>query len=399
MSKKIILLLGLVGSGKSTIGNCLLNQSPDISQIDNPFMTDSGANGSRKLCEINGDKTDHYFRIKETSSLIIIDTIGYGDPNIDSDMYLKDLRKGIETVKNRIDIIIYVLQKGRIIKNDDSFFQTFQKEFNKFPPKNVLLIVTKCEKGWVKRQNNPVLRKILENCDYKYTEFNMRFDRDDDPPDSINYNRNQRQITINDLVICVHQLFMNTHKYKNILLIGNTGRGKSTTGNCLVNQSPKSDHIHNGPFVTSDGASGCTQSFQIEKLVKQKLKIIDTVGFGDPNIDYRTCLHSLKKAVESVGSQIDLIIFLFQKGRLRDIDVQFFEMARNELKSFTDSRSLLLVTKCEKGWVKENVGKSEDLKEALDNCHGNYLEFNLFFDNVGELDHERKDFNKNQRKS
>ena len=44
-------------------------------------------------------------------------------------------------------------------------------------------------------------------------------------------------------------------------LIGITGRGKSTTGNCLINMSGEMSLIQDHPFRTSDGASGCTLMF------------------------------------------------------------------------------------------------------------------------------------------
>ena len=84
-------------------------------------------------------------------------------------------------------------------------------------------------------------------------------------------------------------------------------------------------------------------------------------------------------------------------GRLRDIDVAFFELAQHEFRNYNEASSLLLVTKCEKGWVEKNVKKSEELRKALENCHGNYLEFDLYFD-YEHFGPDRKQFNRRQRK-
>ena len=62
---------------------------------------------------------------------------------------------------------------------------------------------------------------------------------------------------------------------KAILLLGITGRGKSTTGNVLLNQSPDKDKILNAPFAPDSGASGCTQVFNKQESDKHNLVIID----------------------------------------------------------------------------------------------------------------------------
>ena len=132
---------------------------------------------------------------------------------------------------------------------------------------------------------------------------------------------------------------------KAILLLGITGRGKSTTGNVLLNQSPDEDKILYAPFATDSGASGCTQFFNKQESDKHNLIIIDTVGFCDPNINHEKCLDNLRKAIKSVDNKVDLFICVFKKGRLTEDDVSFFQTAKKELKNFPKSNSLLIVTK------------------------------------------------------
>ncbi len=143
--------------------------------------------------------------------------------------------------------------------------------------------------------------------------------------------------------------------YKKILLVGITGSGKSTTGNCLINQSADEDMIKNGAFITDSGANGCTQFFNKQKSKKSNFLVIDTVGFCDPNIKHAECLDNLRKAIKSADYKIDLTIYVFQAGRLTDDDVYFFKTAFKELKHLQKSNSLLVVTKCQKGWAANKI--------------------------------------------
>ena len=182
---------------------------------------------------------------------------------------------------------------------------------------------------------------------------------------------------------------------KNIILVGVTGSGKSTTGNCLFEQMPDMNKILHGPFVTDSGASGCTQLFNIQESKKHNLKIIDTVGFCDPNINAETCLADLRKSMNEINNTIHLIIYVFKKDRLTDNDVKFFELVQNDIfNNIEKTNSLLLVTHCPKGWV-EKQKKNVFLSKAIENCGGRYLEFDLRFDQEDEpvefFEHNRKE--------
>jgi len=62
---------------------------------------------------------------------------------------------------------------------------------------------------------------------------------------------------------------------KVFILVGYTGSGKSTTGNCLFNQKADLNSIQRRPFPTSDSSVGCTRRFSSMK--NANCTILDTV--------------------------------------------------------------------------------------------------------------------------
>ena len=63
-------------------------------------------------------------------------------------------------------------------------------------------------------------------------------------------------------------------KIKNILFVGSTGSGKSTTCNTISRLNP-------GPFIVSHDVSSCTSQLQEHICPEERIKIIDMPGFQD----------------------------------------------------------------------------------------------------------------------
>ena len=165
---------------------------------------------------------------------------------------------------------------------------------------------------------------------------------------------------------------------KKILLVGIAGHGKSTLGNCLVNQSEDMNGITSGPFNTSDGASGCTQVFQEAK--NKDFIVLDTVGFGDPKFKGKFILNELKKALKNVNHTIDCVVYVFKKGRFTNEAVAFFKAVQDDIfRGELKNHSVLLISNAEHGWLDEQIGNAE-IFAALKNCNYVGYEFKLKLD-------------------
>lgn len=184
---------------------------------------------------------------------------------------------------------------------------------------------------------------------------------------------------------------------KSILLIGITGGGKSTTGNCLANRSGENNLIFlDIPFKTSDGAKGCTDKYEVN--IESDFIILDTIGFGDPQYNRETeTLDNLRNALKAVNNKLDCVLFVVAKGRFTNEIVKFFEVVQKEvLKNKCTKNSILLITNCDKNWVVPQINPdlpekfSIELKNAVDKCDGNYFEFKLKIDDPEDDDEDKR---------
>ena len=189
------------------------------------------------------------------------------------------------------------------------------------------------------------------------------------------------------IVICL--LAREAVAKKNYLLIGLTGSGKSTIGNCMYNRRGEWSEISQRPFVTSDSSSGCTRIF--ESVSNQEMTILDTIGFGDPQFEPKFILDQLKEALKRVNNQIDCVIFVVRQGRFSQEVVQFFEFIQEKLlKSKCKHNSVLVVSQCQRGWLSQpEQKKNQWLQRALENTNHLSYEFHLKRDDQDDDDEDK----------
>ena len=139
-------------------------------------------------------------------------------------------------------------------------------------------------------------------------------------------------------------------EYRNIIVVGKTGAGKSTVANKIVG-----DNV----FPVADSLQSVTkrQTHSIVELdygdVTYKIKMVDTVGLfdtGASKITNDAIVDNLRKYLkDKCPDGINLVLFVFRKGRFTDEERQTFDIIIKEFKREVSEFSALVITHCAMG--------------------------------------------------
>ena len=144
----------------------------------------------------------------------MLDTVGFGDPQFDSNFIFGEFKKALQMVNNQIDCVLFVVKKGRFSNEIVKFFEIVQEKVLKGKCRsNSILIVTDCNKGWItknEQKRNNFIQKALANCNNSYYEFFLDFDNDTDDITDRSRKWKKRQTSINDFIT----FFNNQHFQK-----------------------------------------------------------------------------------------------------------------------------------------------------------------------------------------
>jgi GTPase Era involved in 16S rRNA processing len=184
--KRIYLMVGLTGSGKSTTSNSIINKKGDLDSLKRPFETSDSASG----CTIN-------FQIHCSEYLSVVDTVGFGDPQFKGNNIYEELKRGLSEVQNRVTHVIYVVKKSRFTNEVVQFFELVQDKVLKNKCRhNSFILFTDCPKGWVDRQTNQDIKQALSNCNHKFYEYFLKFDSENDDEDDSRKNKEKREKSV-----------------------------------------------------------------------------------------------------------------------------------------------------------------------------------------------------------
>jgi predicted GTPase len=113
---------------------------------------------------------------------------------------------------------------------------------------------------------------------------------------------------------------------KTILLIGSTGKGKSTLANVLVNKNDNFEEV----FKESGGSTSETREIQSEKFVEKNTsyQIIDTVGLSDTKIARNEVLDKIAEAVYLAREGVSQVLFIID-GRFDAKEIANYDLLKS----------------------------------------------------------------------
>lgn len=127
-----------------------------------------------------------------------------------------------------------------------------------------------------------------------------------------------------------------------ILIVGMTGVGKSTLMNMLFHNDCSSDSLR-GPAPTGFRTKGVTSASHIW-ISSSDSWLIDTIGFGDSEMNDQEIMQRLSDLVRNWNCCIHGVIFVAKFGRLSRFDRMLMEMLNQNFDERWRSSSVLVLT-------------------------------------------------------
>ena len=175
----VVVQVGVVGAGKSSLGNALLG----FRAMDNEVPFEVGVSGFSvtKLTEA----VDGYFKgDPEAGKIRVIDTPGHGDGAGQDSSYRQQMVERLKTENDHIDVILWVInaEKPRIDSQDAELFGLLNDAFGPKFLRNLVINFSHFPHGQMHEQQRNRQSKTFENLKENITQFILEFSngRNDD---------------------------------------------------------------------------------------------------------------------------------------------------------------------------------------------------------------------------
>ena len=167
-------------------------------------------------------------------------------------------------------------------------------------------------------------------------------------------------------------------KQNAFIILGETGVGKSTIGNCILNRNGRMESIQKYPFITSDDTSAMTKAIQMASV--NKTVVIDTPGYDVIQQDEEVFLKHLVHVLEKTNTQIFGFIVVIDKNELVQKKSTIFEKLQKLFPGIS-LNSIIIINKCTRGWLqKERQRNNKFLQYLAQSVNNRIYEFDLKWD-------------------
>ena len=139
-----------------------------------------------------------------------------------------------------------------------------------------------------------------------------------------------------------------------VVLIGKSGAGKSTVANHLVGHDPLSKEREPPFYISKQVLQSVTRDVTDEIVsfdrdgITYEIRVIDTVGLFDTHIEGKDeIFDKIEEYFKDRIEGINLILFIFKKGRFTKEEQDVFSFVRERFKAEISPISALAITCCE----------------------------------------------------